>query len=162
MEKKTKIILGIGVVLILAIIGFIKFTGNANILGFEIKIPSITESEINPPKLILIEKGLEVIDITNKKEMYKIGERANLTFTIKNTINSSYNLTVDWIFDGSRIEGWKNISTFYYNTSNVFNHWYSWSPPLLSSGNYKAQILIESNSKEYPITAEKILIFEVA
>lgn len=161
MEQKYKIFIILGTLVFLSLIFLygmpaeIKFVGTPPFIEITWKAPEDEQPEPTPPKPSVVYEPI-VLDITIEKleprqQIYEPGDRAYVDFTIKNTLNVEYNLTVDWLHNNTRHHGWSNVSTDHYNTTESTNPWQSWYDPLPFKGDWEVHLVIEyqRNNKTY-------------
>jgi len=133
--------------LVLAIIVLLLFTNNwsltkVNILGtFELE-PNEIEEISNDAKIV---PALDFSSVRLDQEIYEPGDNVTVHITIANNILTSYTLTVDWILNDTRTEGWTNHSSESYNISQPEETYDSWIVPY-SKGEWEAHLRIKPDN----------------
>ena len=150
MNKKL-VYFGIGIFILLIFIygapAEIKFVGTPPF--FEITWNN--KEKLETQKVSLdpqIKKESSIPDVTIEKfepqqEVYSPGDNATVKFTIVNHLGVPYNITVDWLYNGSRYHGWSTLSTSVYNSTVELNDWSSWYYPIPFKGEWEAHIVIK-------------------
>lgn len=162
---KDTTILIIVILVILAILGIIHFTGEANILGFQIKIPSLINEEPIPKNNITMinpsnNLKIDIKYLDSRQKIYSPDDIAYIDFEIINTLKIPYNITVNWFFNNTRYNGWSNTSTEIYNVNQEDNTFWS-SYPVLYKGEWEVQLMINYQINNQTFRKEAVTNFKV-
>ncbi|MFA5855776.1 MAG: hypothetical protein WC867_00320 [Candidatus Pacearchaeota archaeon] len=171
-DRTAIIILFLFLLIILGVGGILSFSGEVEFLGIGIKIPflknlfSNDEDSINfttdGPKIIRLNpiKDISIKEIKTRKNIFYPGEEVFIDFEINNSLNIPYNITVNWFKEDKRYNGWKNVSTNWYNSSDITNYYYS-NIKVYETGDWEVQVIIDYNigNKDYSI--DRIAYFKV-
>ena len=115
------------------------------------------------PEIIKKQTKKDVIihSFDTRQDIYIPGDKVYVDFLIENTLNVSYNVTVDWIHNDTRYYGWFNISSDYHNNSNANISWRSWYEDLPFDGFWQVQLIVDYSVENKEYSKDEVVEFKI-